>query len=83
MKIGDFQRDLPLFLAPMAGYTDRAMRLICRRFGADFTESEMVSARALVYQDRKSAPLARLLPDELPGAVQLFGSDPAILAEAA
>lgn len=67
----------------MAGYTDRAMRLICRRFGADFTESEMVSARALVYQDRKSAPLARLLPDELPGAVQLFGSDPAIIAEAA
>ena len=67
----------------MAGYTDRAMRLICRRFGADFTESEMVSARALVYQDRKSAPLARLLPDELPAAVQLFGSDPAIMAEAA
>ena len=67
----------------MAGYTDRAARLICRRFGADFTESEMVSARALVYQDRKSAPLARLLSDELPAAVQLFGSDPAILSEAA
>ena len=67
----------------MAGYTDRAARLICRRFGADFTESEMVSARALVYQDRKSAPLARLYPDELPGAVQLFGSDPSVMAEAA
>ena len=67
----------------MAGYTDRAARLICRKYGADFTESEMVSARALVYQDRKSAPLARLLFDELPGAVQLFGSDPAIIAEAA
>ena len=67
----------------MAGYTDRAARLICRKFGADFVESEMVSARALVYQDRKSAPLARLLEDELPGAVQLFGSDPAIIAEAA
>ena len=83
MKIGSFQGEIPLFLAPMAGYTDRAARLICRRFGADFTESEMVSARALVYQDRKSAPLARLYPDELPGAVQLFGSEPAILAEAA
>lgn len=67
----------------MAGYTDRAARLICRKFGVDFVESEMVSARALVYQDRKSAPLARLLEDELPGAVQLFGSDPAIIAEAA
>ena len=66
----------------MAGYTDRAARLICRKYGADFVESEMVSARALVYQDRKSAPLARLLEDELPGAVQLFGSDPAIIAEA-
>ena len=83
MQIGTFQRDVPLFLAPMAGYTDRAARLICRRYGADFVESEMVSARALVYQDRKSAPLARLLGDELPGAVQLFGSDPAIIAEAA
>ncbi|MBR6053258.1 MAG: tRNA dihydrouridine synthase DusB [Clostridia bacterium] len=83
MKIGDFQSETPLFLAPMAGYTDRAARLICRKYGADFTESEMVSARALVYQDRKSAPLARLLFDELPGAVQLFGSDPAIIAEAA
>ena len=83
MKIGTFQRETPLFLAPMAGYTDRAARLICRKFGADFVESEMVSARALVYQDRKSAPLARLLEDELPGAVQLFGSDPAIIAEAA
>ena len=83
MKIGSFQRETPLFLAPMAGYTDRAARLICRRFGADFVESEMVSARALVYQDRKSAPLARLLADELPGAVQLFGSEPEIIAEAA
>ena len=83
MQIGTFSRETPLFLAPMAGYTDRAARLICRRFGADFVESEMVSARALVYQDRKSAPLARLMPDELPGAVQLFGSDPAIIAEAA
>ena len=83
MQIGNFSRKIPLFLAPMAGYTDRAARLICRRFGADFTESEMVSARALVYQDRKSAPLARLYPDELPGAVQLFGSDPSVMAEAA
>ena len=83
MQIGTFRCETPLFLAPMAGYTDRAARLICRRYGADFTESEMVSARALVYQDRKSAPLARLYPDELPGAVQLFGSDPSVMAEAA
>ena len=83
MKLGKLEWDRPLFLAPMAGYTDRAMRLICKKHGADFVESEMVSAKALCFGDRKSPLLARLLFDEAPGAVQLFGSDPAVMAEAA
>lgn len=83
IQIGAVRLPLGLFLAPMAGYTDRAMRQICREMGAEFTVTEMVSAKALCYGDRKSAPLARLLPQELPAAVQLFGSEPDILAEAA
>ena len=83
LKIGDVSLEYGLMLAPMAGYTDRAMRRICRELGAEYLVSEMVSAKALVYQDRKSAPLARVLADELPCAVQLFGSEPEILAEAA
>jgi nifR3 family TIM-barrel protein len=70
-------------LAPMAGYTDYAMRRICRELGAEYLISEMVSAKALVYGDRKSAPLARIRADESPAAVQLFGSEPEVLAEAA
>lgn len=72
-----------LLLAPMAGYTDYAMRRICRELGAEYLVSEMVSAKALVYGDRKSIPLARIREDELPAAVQLFGSEPEVLAEAA
>jgi tRNA-dihydrouridine synthase B len=67
----------------MAGYTDYAMRRICRELGAEYLVSEMVSAKALVYQDRKSAQLARIRADESPAAVQLFGSEPSVLAEAA
>ncbi len=83
LKIGSVNLKYGLMLAPMAGYTDRAMRRVCRELGAEYLVSEMVSAKALLYQDRKSAPLARLLPDELPAAVQLFGAEPEILAEAA
>lgn len=83
LKIGNVSLTYGLMLAPMAGYTDRAMRRVCRELGAEYLVSEMVSAKALVYQDRKSAPLARVLPDELPSAVQLFGSEPDILREAA
>ena len=83
LKIGEVTLRYGLMLAPMAGYSDRAMRRICREMGAEYTVSEMVSAKALVYRDRKTAPLARLTNDELPAAVQLFGSEPEILAEAA
>ena len=82
LTIGGATLRLGLMLAPMAGYTDYAMRRICRELGAEYLVSEMVSAKALVYQDRKSAPLARIRADESPAAVQLFGSEPDVLAEA-
>ena len=70
-------------LAPMAGYTDRAMRLLCHKFGAEYSVTEMVSARAVVYKDKKTFSLAKILSDEGPVAVQIFGSEPEIMAEAA
>jgi len=72
----------PIFLGPMAGVTDWAFRTICAEHGANVTVTEMVSSRALVYKDQKSAKLLRKNPGSLCGA-QIFGNDPAIMAEAA
>ena len=77
-----FSGDTPLFLAPMAGVTDYAFRTVCAQHGADVTVTEMVSSRALVYQDRKSRGLLRRNEGLLCGA-QIFGNDPAMMAEAA
>ena len=59
MRIGNLEVDNPLFLAPMAGVTDWAFRTICAQLGAGVTVTEMVSSRALVYRDQKSAKLLR------------------------
>lgn len=83
IKIGNVMLRHGLFLGPMAGYSDYAMRTICREHGAEYLTSEMVSAKALVYQDGKSAPLAHITEGELPCAVQLFGHEPEVLAQAA
>lgn len=83
MKIGTVQIEGYAALAPMAGVTDRAFRRLCRDMGASFTVGEMVSAKGLTYGDRKSDKLLALEPDVRPAAVQLFGDDPAIVAEAA
>ena len=77
-----FSGDTPLFLAPMAGVTDYAFRTVCAQHGVDVTVTEMVSSRALVYQDRKSRGLLRRNEGSLCGA-QIFGNDPAMMAEAA
>ena len=69
-------------LAPMAGVTDLAFRTVCARLGAAVTVTEMVSSRALVYQDKKSTGLLKKTPQGLCGA-QIFGNDPDIMAEAA
>ena len=83
MRIGNIQIDTPLALAPMAGVTDRAFRTICRELGAGYTVTEMVSAKALCYQDKKSLPLLKLDPCEQPAGAQIFGSDPICMGEAA
>ena len=82
MKIGNIEVNNPLVLGPMAGVTDWAFRTVCARLGAGITVTEMVSSRALVYKDQKSARLLRKNEGSICGA-QIFGNDPAIMAEAA
>ena len=72
-----------LSLAPMAGYSDRAMRLLAHKYGAEYSVSEMVSARAVVYHDKKTERLARIREDEGPVLLQIFGKEPSVMAEAA
>lgn len=67
----------------MAGFTDAPFRLLCRRFGADRTVTEMISAQAMVYKDQKTAVLAKIPPGDTQCAIQIFGHDPAVLGEAA
>ena len=83
MKIGSVDIPSRLVLAPMAGVTDLAFRKICSELGAGLTVTEMVSSKALCYQDRKSRGLLKLFDGEHPAAAQIFGSDPVCMAEAA
>lgn len=73
----------PIILAPMAGVTDLPFRLICHELGADYTVSEMVSAKALLYKNQKTYAMLEISPSEHPVAIQLFGSVPGELAAAA
>lgn len=82
MKLGNLELDMPLVLAPMAGVTDWAYRTVCGELGADVTVTEMVSSRALVYKDKKSAALLGKNEGSLVGA-QIFGNDPMVMAEGA
>ena len=83
MKIGNVEIAGRAALAPMAGVADRAFRQICVDFGAAYVVGEMVSCKGLCFQDKKSRELLELDESEHPAAVQLFGDDPAIMAEAA
>lgn len=83
MQIGSIRLTGRLILAPMAGVTDRAFRQICRAHGAALSVSEMVSTRALLYQDRKSRALLTRAPNETPFSVQIFGHDPETMAAGA
>ncbi len=78
----DFSKK-PLFLAPMAGVTDQAFRIICKAHGADVMVSEMISAKGIYYKDKKTAMLCRFSDEERPFGIQIFGSDPEIMAFAA
>ncbi len=83
VKIGGIELSGAVTLAPMAGVTDFAFRGICRELGAALSTTEMVSARALVYRDEKTRSLLYIPEDEHPAAVQIFGHEPEVMAEAA
>lgn len=83
MKIGTVDIPSRLALAPMAGVTDAAFRQICAELGAGYTITELISSKALCYHDKKTFSLLTQFPGEHPAAVQIFGSDPVCMAEAA
>lgn len=70
-----------LALAPMAGYTDLAFRRLASRYCLDLSTTEMVSAKALFYGDKKTKELMMISPDESPVSLQLFGEDPEIMGQ--
>ena len=83
MKIGDQHLKHGLFLAPMAGFSDRAMRRICADMGVEYSVTEMISAKAVTFGDKKTYSLANIRPDEGRVALQIFGSEPDIMGRAA
>ena len=82
IKIGNVKIRKTAALAPMAGVADRAYRFMCKKFGAAYLVSEMVSAKGICYGDKKTAQLCTVTDVERPMAVQLFGSEPEFMAEA-
>lgn len=82
MRLGNIEIEAPIVLGPMAGVTDWAFRRVCAELGANITVTEMVSSRALVYKDKKTAALLRKNEGSLCGA-QIFGNDPDIMAQGA
>ena len=81
--IGGVALDSPLILAPMAGVTDLPFRLLCKEQGCSLVYTEMVSAKAILYKNKNTRALLEVKEEEYPVAVQLFGSDPAVMAEIA
>ncbi len=83
MKIGNVEIKNNVFLAPMAGITDLAYRLICKEFGAGLVYTEMISAKGIYYNDEKTKLLTQIDEKERPVAIQIFGSDADIMANVA
>ncbi len=83
MKIGNVEITNPVVLAPMAGVTDKAFRIIAKEQGCGLVYTEMVSAKALIYNNQKTFELIDLTDEQPPIAVQLFGSEPEIMAQGA
>ena len=83
LTIGNVALDNNLILAPMAGVTDLPFRLLCKEQGCGLMCTEMVSAKAIYYKNKNTAPLLEVREEERPIAVQLFGSDPVIMSEMA
>lgn len=83
MKIGNIEIEKTAALAPMAGVADKTFRELCKGFGAAYTVSEMVSAKGVSMGDKKSEELMDVSEKEHPAAVQIFGTEPEIMAQAA
>ena len=83
LTIGNVTLDNNVILAPMAGVTDLPFRLLCREQGVGLVCMEMVSAKAIFYNNRNTEELLEIHPDERPASLQLFGSDPRIVADMA
>ena len=83
LKIGNIELENRYILGPMAGVTDLPFRLLCREQGAGLLCMEMVSAKAIYYNNRNTESLLEIHPDERPVSLQLFGSDPKIMSEMA
>ena len=83
LKIGNISLENPVVLAPMAGVTDLPFRLLCKEYGAGLLCMEMVSAKAIYYNNKNTELLMEIHPEEKPVSLQLFGSDPDIISEMA
>lgn len=83
LKIGNVELDGNVILAPMAGVTDLPFRLLCSRQGVSMSGTEMVSAKAIYFNNKKTDALMEIHPEEAPVSLQLFGSDPKIMGEMA
>ena len=83
MKIDSVFLKNPFILAPLAGYTDLAFRLLCRETGAGLVVSEMISCHGLVYGQEKTFAMLQTMPEERPWAIQLFGNEAGIMGRPA
>lgn len=83
LKIGNVELENRYLLGPMAGVTDLPFRLLCKEQGAGLLGMEMVSAKAILYQNKNTEKLMEIHPEEQPVSLQLFGSDPKIMSEMA
>ncbi len=82
VNIGNVKIKKTATLAPMASVADRAYRILCREYGASYTVSELISAKGLCYNDKKTAELCTVAEKERPMAIQLFGDDPEFMKKA-
>ena len=80
MKIGNIKLENNIILAPMAGITDLSFRIISKEMGAGLVVTEMVSAKGIYYGDKNTEQISKIDPRERPAALQIFGSDPEIMA---
>ena len=82
MKIGNIKIDIPVFLAPMAGYTDYPFRVLCKRSGAGIVYSEFVSADGIIRENIRTLEMIHFTDEERPIGIQIFGNDPKVMSKA-